>query len=234
MLKLKEVIVSILALVFMTGWGSYERIGCLSDDEQLPIYRIRVESEKPGWATAVIVAPGYALTAAHVVRGDLKSISVLTPKGPRAASRAVLDRRNDLALLSLDTTGLSTMPITDSALPVGTTLWTAGFRGEEGITFKGPLIQLKAGYIIVGAPVFPGMSGGPVVACEDGRAMVAGIIISFNSRTIRRWRSIDDTGTIIHEFVVNDGSTNAPGGGITYVFTQYAIELYESREKEQE
>ena len=228
--NITEVAISILALLFLTGWGDYERVECLSDQEQLPVYKVTVELEhREGSATVVIIAPGYALTAAHVVRSPVLSISVLTPKGPRAASVVSVDTLNDLALLTLDTRGLGYLPVYAGDLAPGRIIWTAGFPEEGGISFRGPLLRAEEGLLIVGALVFPGMSGGPVIVCEGGRPYMAGSISSFNYRLYRRW-PLPRGG--VHEEIVNTGTGNAVGGLLISVFIDYAIELYEEeREK---
>ena len=231
MSKLKEVIVAALAMVFLTGWGDYERVECLKDDEQLPVYQARVELEhNKGWATVVIIAPGYALTAAHAVREPVLSISVLTSEGPRAALVASRDETNDIALLSLNTQGLGFLPVSPDNPKVGSTVWTVGFPEGDGISFKGPVLEDEKGLLVVGAPVFPGMSGGPIVACEGGEPIMVGSIQSFNYRIYRHWETPFGGN---HEEVINTGTSNATAGAIISVFTQYAIEHYESREKEQ-
>ena len=232
---IRKILVAVLATFLLTGWGEYERVSCLNDQERLPVYKI-LSDDGSGMsnATAVIVAPGFALTAAHAVDGNLKSVSVLTPEGPRAASRVALDPVNDLALLKLDTIGLEALPFHTATLALGELIWTVGFAGDGGISYKGPVLGISGGHLRVGAPVFPGMSGGAVVVCKDDRPYLAGTISSFNYRITRRYTETAPGKSTVFERTVNDGTSNAPGGQLGFWFTEWAIEEEEKREKEQE
>jgi len=217
------------------AWGEYERVACLTDQQQLPVYQIAIDYTTQGrsLATAVVVAPGYALTASHAVDGDVKMISILTPQGPRAATLIASDPINDLALLSLETTGMEMLPFYTVAVRPGELVYTVGFAGDAGISYKGPVLVDSGGHLTIGAPVFPGMSGGAVVICNDGKPYLAGIIESFNYRITRRWIEETPRHTKIYERIVNDGTSNGPSGQLAFWFTEYAIEHNEKREKNQ-
>ena len=231
----QTIALSLLAVFLLTGWGEFERIECLDDYERVPVYQLSVTSPTgSGLASAVIVAPGYALTASHAVEDNPPSILVLTPSGPRKATRVASDPSNDLALLALDTTGLVPIEFYQGVIEVERVIWTAGFAGDAGITYKGLILVYQGGRLTVGAPGFPGMSGGAIITCEDGSPYLAGIISSFNYRTYINQVYMIPGGLTIYQQDINDGTTNGPGGLILPVFTEYAKELYEEKEREKE
>jgi len=238
--KAAQLALSTLAIILLTGagFGQYERIDCIGPDDQLPVYRLRVDfQEGAGHASVVIVAPGYALTASHAVNGHPTTISVLTPEGPRAASVVASDPINDLALLAVDTTGISPLAFFRDDLKPNRRVWLAGFPGDAGTSFSGPILGVLGGHLKIGAPVFPGMSGGAVIACEKGVPYLAGTIVSFNYRISRTWTEITPEQKQIFERVVNDGTSNAPGGMMLVWFTEFAIDMHKinnKREQEQE
>lgn len=230
-----RITLALLATFLLTGWGEYERVECIGDKERLPVYQLIIDFEKGGGqASGVMVADGYVLTAAHAVDGDPLTISVITPEGPRAASRIASDPVNDLSLLAVETTGMSPLAFYREAPEPGQVIWTAGFAGDAGITYKGPILAVTGGHLKMGAPVFPGMSGGAVIACEDGVPYLAGINSSFNYRITRRYTEMTEEKIKVFERVVNDGTSNAAGGMMALWFTEYAIEMHKKREQEQE
>lgn len=232
-----KILLATIASLLLTGagWGEYDRIDCLGDDEQLPVYRIHVQfASGGGHASAVVVGDGYALTAAHAVDGSPTAVSVITALGPRSASVIASDPINDLALLSVNTSGISPLAFYREQPQPNTQVWTAGFPGNNGTSFSGPVLEVKGGHLRIGAPVMSGMSGGAVVLCEEGIPYLAGIISSFNYRITRRYTEIEEGKQHVFERVVNDGTSNAPGGMMVVWFTEYAIELHKKREQEQE
>ena len=235
--KTTRLAISTLALILLTGagFGQYDRIECIGPDDQLPVFRLHSQYlTGEGYATAIVIADGYAVTAAHAVSGQPIAVSVITPEGPRAASVLARDPVNDTALLSVETTGISPLAYYRADLEPNTTLWAAGYAGETGTTLSGPLLGVSGGHLKVGAPVFPGMSGGAYITCEGGIPRVAGLITSFNYRISRRWTEITPEKKEIFERIVNDGTGNGPSGQMLGWFSDFAIKMHESNNKKRE
>jgi len=223
------------ALIFLTGFAQYDRIDCIGPQDQLPVYRIHMQfDDGSGHASAVVVQDGYALTAYHAVSGQPAAVSLLTPEGPRAASVIAADPINDIALLAVDTSGISPLAFLRAELKPNRKVWVTGYAGEAGTSFSGPILAIIGGHLKIGAPVFPGMSGGAVITCDKGIPYVAGLVTSFNHRISRRWTQITPEQKQIFERVVNDGTSNGPSAIMLVWFIEYAVEMYESREQEQE
>jgi len=229
------------------GFPPPSRIACLDDQQQLPIYRVTVSYEieddpatakdESEWletyaATSVVFEKGYALTAGHSVDGDPWSVTVWIDGSERSADIVGIDPVNDLALLSLDTTGTAPIPFYTNPIILGQQLWTAGYLNNHGMSFSGSLHGLRAGELIVGAPVFQGMSGGPVIVCGPSGPEIAGLIISFNYTHYKTDESQGEGGEkIIEKYYINEGTSNAPGAMMLVWFTEYAIGWYEKNNK---
>jgi hypothetical protein len=136
-----------------------------------------------------------------------------------------------MALLALNTDGLDVLPFSQRDLKPGETVWTVGYAGTAGSSYKGNILEVIGGHARISAPVFPGMSGGAVVSCEDGYPRMSGTITSFNYRVTRTWTTIVPGKESTFERVINDGTSNAPIGMMPVWFTEYAIEMYEDNKK---
>jgi serine protease Do len=152
-------------------------------EEQL-LQRYQRPHEALGQGSGVIIsADGYILTNHHVVR-DAQEMRVTLSDGRRLrAEHAGIDKLTDLALLKVDTTGLSPAEWGDSdALQVGSLIWAVGspFGLERSVSFG--ILSAKNRGAIAGLPhqdflqtdaaINPGNSGGPLV---DAQGRVVGI-----------------------------------------------------------
>jgi hypothetical protein len=122
--------------------------------------------------SAVVIAPGYLLTAYHVISGMPISSAQIIVGGRRERFNVVaFDQFRDLALLKADTTGVPPIAFGDSnALKRGDEVIALGFPvGLESVSLtKGvvssPLQRLEGRlFIQTDAAINPGDSGGPLV-----------------------------------------------------------------------
>ncbi len=232
------------------GFPPPDRISCLGDRQQLPIYRVTTRYEiedDPATAedeseyfdtyvgTSVVFEDGYALTAGHVVDGDPWSITVWIEGSERTASIIGVDPVNDLAILALNTTEAVPIPLYTLPLILRQRLWTAGYLNNYGISFSGSLHGFQAGSLIVGAPAFQGMSGGPVIVCGPSGPAIAGLIISFNYTHYKTDESEGGGGEkIIEKYYINNGTSNAVGALMLVLFTEISTDHYEKNNKREQ
>src|SRR5216683_7681494 len=131
----------------------------------------------------VLTQDGYVLTNAHVIHGARKLQVLLSEGSAVRAERVGTDQNTDLAVVRMDATGLSTLPLADfRSLHVGQLVVAIGnpFRFERSVslgvisaldrTLPGPRGGLFEGLIQTDATINPGNSGGPLLD-SDGNVL---------------------------------------------------------------
>jgi len=128
-----------------------------------------------GVGSGIVLGEGKVLTNAHNVRGD--RITVTFADG-RTADGTVAghDIDGDLAVISVDTSGVPALPWADEvSAEIGTPVFALANPGGRGLrvtsgfvsgverTFRGPRGRRIIGSIEHTAPLLPGSSGGPVL-----------------------------------------------------------------------
>jgi serine protease Do len=128
-----------------------------------------------GAGSGIVLGEGKVLTNAHNVRGDNVTV---TFAGGRAADGNVAghDIDSDLAVISVDTSGIPALPwAADAAAEIGTPVFALANPGGRGLrvtsgfisgierTFRGPRGRRITGSLEHTAPLLPGSSGGPVL-----------------------------------------------------------------------
>jgi serine protease Do len=128
-----------------------------------------------GAGSGIVLGEGKVLTNAHNVRGDNVTV---TFAGGRAADGNVAghDIDSDLAVISVDTSGVPALPwAVDAAAEIGTPVFALANPGGRGLrvtygfisgierTFRGPRGRRITGSLEHTAPLLPGSSGGPVL-----------------------------------------------------------------------
>jgi S1-C subfamily serine protease len=143
--------------------------------------KVLLVKTEDGVGTGVIVSPdGFAMTAAHVVRGQ-KTVQVKTLTGVEMDAEVVrLDNVKDVALLHLPGAGYPCTPIRESGAQLGEELWAIGNPMGEELSFsvtKGMVSGIRklweSEFIQTDAPINPGYSGGPLL---DPQGNLLGII----------------------------------------------------------
>lgn len=140
-----------------------------------------------GYGTGWVVDAEYVVTAYHVIEGAKRITVYASDRLPRNAVIAVVDARNDLAVLRVDFGGWSPKPLAIAkALPIlGARVFTIGFPIRD---ILGVFPKLNAGEIAstagpkddprllqISVPIHSGNSGGPLFN-ESGE--VVGIVVS--------------------------------------------------------
>jgi S1-C subfamily serine protease len=128
-----------------------------------------------GVGSGIVLGEGTVLTNAHNVRGD--QVTVTFADGRTAEGNVTgRDIDGDLAVISVDTSGVPALPWSDgAAAEVGTPVFALSNPGGRGLrvtfgfvsgverTFRGPRGRRIIGSLEHTAPLLPGSSGGPVL-----------------------------------------------------------------------
>jgi serine protease Do len=118
---------------------------------------------------SIIDASGLVITNEHVIRNSNGTVSVMTADGKRYRGQVIaIDRRNDLALVRLQTTDrLPTIPLANSSgIAVGQRVFAIGAPfGLSGTLTTGILSRINPsnGDLQTDAVLNPGNSGGPLL-----------------------------------------------------------------------
>src|ERR1700719_3258294 len=128
-----------------------------------------------GVGSGIVLGEGTVLTNAHNVRGD--HVTVTFADGRTAEGNVTgRDIDGDLAVISVDTSGVPALPWSDgAAAEVGTPVFALSHPGGRGLrvtfgfvsgverTFRGPRGRRITGSVEHTAALLPGASGGPIL-----------------------------------------------------------------------
>lgn len=162
-----------MSLVFLALWFSTVGIGEADDRQPSPV-------ERPAGSGVIVHHDGYVLTAHHVI-ANAKRITIVTSGEFRVPAVLVsVDAEHDLALLKVETVGLSEAPLGYAgAVKLDQEVIAVGFQfGLREITVtRGHVSAVRAKGVQrvfqVDAAVNPGNSGGPLF---NRRGEVVGIL----------------------------------------------------------
>ena len=189
--RLRSTLLLAIASVIALVWGTAAALGLARSPTSstqaaktgVVIVNVRFATGAAGAGTGIVLTPsGEVLTNNHVIRGA-SSIRVTVPSTGRTYSATVegYSVARDVALLDLQSQGLSTAAVGDSSdLRLGDNIVTVGNAGGTGaLTAKsGRVVRLNrsitvrdedgtaarlSGLIETTAPLRPGDSGGPLL-----------------------------------------------------------------------
>lgn len=152
------------------------------------IVDVSLRKEKTPHGTGFLIDGGLVVTAAHVVlRPD--RLRLMTRGGQATGAKVhAIDEIRDVAVLKPDEPlkGVPSLALWGQGeVPVGSAVWALGHTGQglwalswgisEGVA-SGIVDMLGAKLLLFDAPVYPGFSGGPVVARgADGKLAAVGV-----------------------------------------------------------
>ena len=129
-----------------------------------------------GAGSGIVLGEGKVLTNAHNVRGDRVTVTFADGRAVEG-NVAGRDIDGDLAVISVDTGEVPTLPWADGApAEIGTPVFALANPGGRGLrttfgfvsgierTFRGPRGRRITGSLEHTAPLLPGSSGGPVLS----------------------------------------------------------------------
>lgn len=180
--------ISLLLLLIPTSASAFDY--CASPSRAVHQSILKVVGEGAS-GSGVVIQADEVVTAAHVLAG-LDQIKVQVNGEWRKATLISKDEASDLALLSVDTENITPLALRREPLSKNEEVWALGFA--YGKTMSSGRGQFKKDYqnlLYTSAPVDYGQSGGGLIACEDGRHVLAGVIRAFgaqikNGKLVRR------------------------------------------------
>lgn len=140
---------------------------------------VTVTANKGFGSGFVVSADGAVLTAGHVVAGS-KFVKVNTPAGKECYGEVAAENaQRDLALIRVDCTGLSALPLARGKMVEGSEVFAVGTPLSEKLQFsitRGVVSGMRhiddLDYIQSDVTVLPGNSGGPLL---DARGNAVGV-----------------------------------------------------------
>ncbi len=142
---------------------------------------VRISGENTE-GSGVVIAPDRVITAAHVVTA-IRVPMVEIDGIKRPAQVSFINEAKDFALLEVSTGGRYVVPLRSRPLQPADTVWAVGFPlGGEQVVNQGEFEGvIEDGTLHTTASVDHGQSGGGLIACEDGRHVLAGMTTGFGA-----------------------------------------------------
>lgn len=154
---------------------------CVWPDDQTLEAILPVATDHGSHASGVVFAPNRVLTAAHAIDGAAEYF-VRVEDGFRRASLLLIDRQNDLAVLSVDTQKIKHIPLAAGLPSQSQMVWAVGFPKAQGKTTSSGVFQRnRAGALHTSAPIDSGQSGGGLLTCEHGSYQLLGMLRGYGA-----------------------------------------------------
>ena len=172
------------ALLVCSGLWAQQAVAapeCVWPDDKALEAILPVATDHGSHASGVVFAPNRVLTAAHAIDGADKFF-VRVEKGFRSASLILIDRQNDLAVLSVDTRDIEPMRLSVSQPSQSQIVWAVGFPKAQGKTTSSGVFQRnRAGALHTSAPIDSGQSGGGLLTCVQGNYQLLGMLRGYGA-----------------------------------------------------
>lgn len=168
---------------------------------------VPIAGEDGSYASGVVINRNRILTAAHALSTSHRVFAYIDGQY-RQAKIMLLDRRQDLAMLSVDTTDIVPLPVATRDPADNAAVWAVGFpRASSRETTSGTLLTVNAeGSLEASASIDQGQSGGGLLQCKDGSYVLAGMLRGYGAfvrdgQFIKRENhSVSVSATTIHRF----------------------------------
>jgi len=142
---------------------------------------VAVAGEDGSYASGVVINPNRVLTAAHALSTAHK-VFVNINSRYRPAKIVMIDRADDLAMLSVDTSGVVPLHVASSDPLADEAVWAVGFpRASDKETTPGRLTRNNAGSLHASAGIDLGQSGGGLLFCNNGSYQLAGMLRGYGA-----------------------------------------------------
>ena len=142
---------------------------------------VAVAGEDGSYASGVVINPNRVLTAAHALSPS-HQVFVNINNRYRPAKIVMIDRSDDLAMLSVDTRGVTPLHVASSDPLADEAVWAVGFpRASDKETTPGRLTRNNAGSLHASAGIDLGQSGGGLLFCNNGSYQLAGMLRGYGA-----------------------------------------------------
>jgi len=154
---------------------------CVWPDDKTLEAILPVATDHGSHASGVVFAPNRVLTAAHAIDGA-GQFFVRVQDGFRRATLLLIDRQNDLAVLSVDTHDITPVPLSLGQPSQSQTVWAVGFPKAQGMTTSAGVFQRnRSGALHTSAPIDSGQSGGGLLTCNQGSYQLLGMLRGYGA-----------------------------------------------------
>ncbi len=172
------------ALLVCTGLWSTQVVAapeCVWPDDKTLEAILPVATDHGSHASGVVFAHNRVLTAAHAVDGA-GQFFVRVQDGFRKATLMLIDRQNDLAVLSVDTHDITPVPLSMGQPSQSQMVWAVGFPKAQGKTTSAGVFQRnRSGALHTSAPIDSGQSGGGLLTCNQGTYQLLGMLRGYGA-----------------------------------------------------
>jgi len=142
---------------------------------------VAVAGEDGSYASGVVINPNRVLTAAHALSPAHK-VFVNIDNRYRAAKIVMIDRSDDLAMLAVDTSGVTPLHVASADPVADEAVWAVGFpRASDKETTPGRLTRNNAGSLHASAGIDLGQSGGGLLFCKNGSYQLGGMLRGYGA-----------------------------------------------------
>lgn len=161
--------------------GSTDGSACYWPDNASLSAVVPIAGEDGSYASGVVINQNRVLTAAHALSTSHR-VFVHIEGQYRQARIMQMDRQEDLAMLSVDTTGIVPLPVAASDPGTNEPVWAVGYPRASGKeTTPGMLTKNAAGSLHASASIDLGQSGGGLLLCQNGSYILAGMLRGYGA-----------------------------------------------------
>ena len=154
---------------------------CIWPDRHVQASILSVATDDGSYASGIVIAPNRVLTAAHAVKGADQAF-VRIDHAFRRAELISVDQDKDLAIMRVDTGDLDPIRLSQRDPYVNEPVWAIGFPHARFKTTSAGIFQNKLdGVFHTSAPIDAGESGGGLLACDQGRFVLAGMLRGYGA-----------------------------------------------------
>ena len=142
---------------------------------------VAVAGEDGSYASGVVINRNRVLTAAHAL-SSAHRVFVRIENQYRPAQVVMIDRQEDLAMLSVDTSDVAPLHVAQQDPSADVPVWAVGFPRASGkATTRGKLTRNNAGSLHASASIDLGQSGGGLLYCINGAYSLAGMLRGYGA-----------------------------------------------------
>lgn len=172
---------SVLANDSARNLASYPAQACNWPDTNALEAVVPIVGEDGSYASGVVINHNRVLTAAHALSPSHR-VYVHIGGEYRQARVMLLDRREDLAMLSVDTLGIVPLPVAAADPLADEPVWAVGYpRAKAKETTPGKLTRNAAGSLHASASIDLGQSGGGLLLCSNGSYILGGMLRGYGA-----------------------------------------------------